>query len=268
MDDNKNPIEIPDNNPESNEKPIMGNASEAKHKKKMKAVKYAYAFAVLLALGGALAAKIATENALGELKVPIESDYVTINEITLPTELPDFEVRQNLDNVPDTREESAEATTEAKTEPSTEAETVSPYATPFKDTFFSPTGGKVINNFENSKPVYNEVLGEWRTHPGADYKASEGGSVTAVSYGTVQNIYEDALYGTVVEIDHGNSVFVRYCGLNKETLEIKAGDTVEAQQVLGFLGEIPCESKETPHLHLEVVYEEKLINPIQLIVDN
>ncbi len=268
MDDNKNPIEIPDNNPESNEKPIMGSVGDTKHKKKMKAVKYAYAFAVLLALGGALAAKIATENALGELNVPIESDYVTINEITVPTEEPDFEVRQNLDNVPDTREESTKETTETKTEPSTVMETTSPYATPFKDTFFSPTGGKVINNFENSKPVYNEVLGEWRTHPGADYKASEGGTVTAIAYGTVQNIYEDALYGTVIEIDHGNSVFARYCGLNKDTIEVKAGDTVKAQQALGFLGEIAGEDKETPHLHLEVVYEEKLINPAQLIIDS
>ncbi len=267
MDNNKNPIEIPDNNPESNEKPIMGTASNSKHKKKMKAVKYAYAFAVLLALGGALAAKIATENALGELKVPIESDYVTIDEITVPTQEPDFEVRQNLNNVPDTREEQTEKSTEKKTDPSTVTETTSPFAVPFKDNFFSPTGGKVINKFENSKPIYNEALGEWRTHPGTDYKASEGGTVSAIAYGTVQNIYDDALYGTVIEIDHGNSVFVRYCGFNKDTLEVKKGDTVKSQQALGFLGEIPGESKEIPHLHLEVIYEGKLIDPTELMVN-
>ncbi len=266
MDDkNGNPLEIPDNKPESNEKPIRAvNNKEEKRQKQMKAVKIAYAFAILLAVGGAFVAKIATENAMGELNVPLESDYITFNPTYTPTEEPDFEVRQNLQDVPDTREnEITEKETVKETEPSTEETT--PYAVPFKDSFHSPTGGKVVNKFENSKPIYNETLGEWRTHPAADYKGAEGANVTAIAYGIVENIYDDALYGTVIEIDHGNSLFVRYCGLNKDTIEVKKGDSVKAQQTLGFLGTVPAESKMQSHLHLEVIYDGKLIDPENLI---
>ncbi len=273
MDDNqKKPLEIPDNNPQSSEKPIMGkNDRETKQQKRMTAVKLAYAFALLIAIGGALAAKIATENAIGELKIPIESDYITLNPTIPTTDSPDFEVRQNLENVPDTRNETAEYTTTTETPETTsktettDSESTSPYAIPFKDKFHSPTGGKVINKFENSKPIYNETLGEWRTHPGADYKSTEGEAIVAIAYGKVQNIYDDALYGTVIEIDHGNNIFARYCGLNKDTLEVKTGDSVKGKQPLGFLGSVPGESTLSPHLHLEVVYEEKLVDPEGLI---
>ena len=129
MDDKKNPLEIPDNNPPKEQKPIMSREKreELKRKKQMKVVKIAYAFAILLAVGGALTAKVATEKALGNLNTPIESDYVTI----IPTDAPeetDFEVRQNLQDVPDTREEAETETTAA---PST-TEEASPYATPYK----------------------------------------------------------------------------------------------------------------------------------------
>ena len=144
--DKKNPLEIPDGNPPSEQKPIMSREKreEIKRKKQMKVVKIAYAFAILLAVGGALTAKVATEKALGNLNTPIESDYVTI----IPTEAPDetdFEVRQNLQNVPDTRDESE---TETTTAPTT-SQTTSPFATPYKDYFALPLDTKIIK--ENTK---------------------------------------------------------------------------------------------------------------------
>ena len=68
--------EIPDNKPESKEQPIMnkGTFGDARRKKQMKVVKFAYAFAILLALGGMLTAKIATEKALGNLRIKLAEE--------------------------------------------------------------------------------------------------------------------------------------------------------------------------------------------------
>ena len=112
--------------------------------------------------------------------------------------------------------------------------------------------------------MYNETLGEWRTHPAVDFKGAEGSQVKAISHGVVNNIYDDPMYGTIIEIDHGNKVTARYCGFNKETLEVEKGDTVKEGQLLGYLGVIPCE-KEQSHLHFEILYQGKRVDPLELM---
>lgn len=267
-DNDKNPLEIPENTPSGQPKPIRA----AKNDKTMKKVKYAYAFALLLALGTALIAKISTEKALGNL-APIESDYVTITtekvtskDAEFLTEEPDFEVRQNLEDVPDTREETEEIT-EENTEEQTKEETSknSKYATPYKDYYSLPLGTDILKDYSPEVPSYSATMGDWRTHSGIDFKAAEGEQVKAISYGTVTNIYEDALWGTVVVIDHGNGVIAKYCGFNKETLEIKKGSEVESGSLLGYLGTIPCEKSELSHLHFEIIYNGKNVEPLELM---
>lgn len=268
-DKDKNPLEIPENTPSGEPKPIRS----GKNDKTMKKVKYAYAFALLLALGTALIAKISTEKALGNL-APIESDYVTVtteksttkDSAFLTTE-PDFEVRQNLEDVPDTRGEIAEleATTEKHTEEAKATTEKSKYATPYQDYYSLPLGTDILKDYSPDKPTYNATMGDWRTHSGIDFKAAEGEQVKAISYGTVTSIYDDALWGTVVEIDHGNGVIAKYCGINKDTLEIKKGSTVESGSLLGYLGTIPCEKSELSHLHFEIVYNGKNVEPLELM---
>lgn len=267
-DNDKNPLEIPENTPSGQPKPIRA----AKNDKTMKKVKYAYTFALLLALGTALIAKISTENALGNL-APIESDYVTIttekatskDSAFLTTE-PDFEVRQNLTNVPDTRGETEE-TTENETEEETKEEAAknSKYATPYQDYYSLPLGTDILKDYSPDKPTYSATMGDWRTHSGIDFKAAEGEQVKAISYGTVTNIYDDTLWGTVVTIDHGNGVIAKYCGFNKDTLEIKKGTEVESGSLLGYLGTIPCEKSELSHLHFEISYNGENVEPLELM---
>ena len=66
-DEQKNPMEIPSNEPESETQPIRASDSNrtneaTKHRQRMRGVKIAYAVALLFAVDGALTAKIATEN--------------------------------------------------------------------------------------------------------------------------------------------------------------------------------------------------------------
>ena len=172
-DNDKNPLEIPENTPSGQPKPIRSSRND----KTMKKVKYAYAFALLLALGTALIAKISTENALGNL-APIESDYVTITtekstskDSEFLTTEPDFEVRQNLENVPDTREETEENTEEQTKEETTQS---SKYAIPYQDYYSLPLGTDILKDYSPDKPTYSATMGDWRTHSGIDFNACNG----------------------------------------------------------------------------------------------
>lgn len=266
MDENKK--EIPENEPAGEEKPIKSsNFYNEKQKKNMKRVKYAYAFAMVIALGTVLFAKIATEKALGNI-APIESEYAitTTEKISIKDEqnlIDDYEVHENLTNVPDTREETkAETKSETTKEPTTEK---SPYAVPYKDYYTLPLGSEILRDYSGDAPKYNATLGDWRTHNGIDFKGTDGEPVKAVAYGVIKNIYEDTLLGTVVEIDHGNGMLARYCGFNKDTLEIKKGNKVESGGLLGYLGTVPFEKDDLPHLHFEVIYNGKNVEPMEVL---
>lgn len=273
MDDKKDygkkedlPLEIPDNSPAGGEKPIQA------RKRDTGKIKIAYAFALILAVGAAFAAKIATENSLGNIG-PIESDYVTENQnITQYSEIfitepeIDFEVRNNLTDVPDTREYTEPTAPQTTQAPQTEGETKSSkYAQPYKDYFTLPVGTKILREYSPDTLQYNSTMGDWRTHNGIDFQGADGDQVKSVAYGKVKNIYEDILLGTVIEIDHGNEVVAKYCGINKDTVQVKKGATVEEGTLIGFLGTVPCEKSDISHLHFEITYKGENVDPLELM---
>lgn len=239
---------------------------------KMNGIKIAYAIAVFLALGGALSARLTANNALNDVKATFPEDNYTLPNETLrltenmQTEEPDFEVRQNLTDVPDTRANTETEPSEANktTEQPTEDAT-SPYAEPFTQSFILPLGTDISKNYSPTAPIYNSTMGDWRTHTGIDFSGDSGAQIKAVAYGTVTKIYDDALYGTVIEIDHGNEVIAKYCGINKDTLEVKAKDTVKAGALIGYLGEVPCEKDDISHLHFEIIYKGSIANPLEIM---
>ncbi len=128
--------------------------------------------------------------------------------------------------------------------------------------FVFPASNRVIAFFSDS-PVFSETLGEWGTHNGVDFEAKVGSAVKAPAGGTVKAIYSDGLWGDTVEIDHGGKVFSRCRGVKVQ--ELKAGDTVKAGDVIGTVSEIPAEIAEVPHLHLEVLANDKYVDPLLLI---
>ncbi len=272
---NNNPSpEIPSNSPPSEAEPIRARAhhdkpdESKKHRQRMNGVKIAYAFALLLAFGGALVAKLATENAVGNLKTPIESDYVTLSPTIVPTvpptepNEPDYQVRHNVTNVPDTREETTKEETQTTTEPQT---TQSEFAVPYKDYYTLPLGTDILKDYNPTTPSYNATMGDWRTHGGVDFKGPDGSQVKSIASGKVTDISDDPMYGTVITVDHGNEVIAKYCGLNKDVTEVKEGDKVKSGQLLGYLGEIPCEKSDVSHLHFEIYYKGENVDPLALM---
>lgn len=132
---------------------------------------------------------------------------------------------------------------------------------PYSGNFILPMGTQIIKDYSNGEMVKNETMGDWRVHNGVDFGGSAGNTVSAVADGTVIKVYSDSFWGTVAEVDHGNGMTVRYCGLKEsgcapQGTELRQGDKV------GTLGHIPVETADGEHLHLEVMIDGKYVDPL------
>lgn len=132
---------------------------------------------------------------------------------------------------------------------------------PYKSFFAYPLGEVVNKDFSSGNLVYSITMGDYRSHNGTDFDGKDSDDVKAINSGLVLSVTKDEMWGTVVEIDHGNKMIVKYCGL-KETALI-AGTTVAQNDVLGKIGAIPIEAADGTHLHLEIKIDGKLVNPIE-----
>lgn len=186
----------------------------------------------------------------------------TVNE---PTTVVDTTAVQRSVTIEDT---TAAPTTAAQTEPATEATTentsmpLTDTNTPYKSFYKYPAGEAVLNGY-SEELVYNKTMKDYRSHNAVDFKAEAGSEVLAVNDGIVLDVYNDALYGIVVEIDHGGKLVAKYCGL--ESAGVSAGDNVAIGAVIGTIDKVPCEGAEESHLHLEIKLEGKSVNPLDVM---
>ena len=130
--------------------------------------------------------------------------------------------------------------------------------------FINPLLGTLIKDFSDTELQYSMTYRDMRLHTGVDIAADKGAPVMAAGSGTVTDVYTDALLGTVVEIDHGNKITAKYCGLNA-TPTVKKGDKVDSSTQIGAVDTVPCESVEQHHLHLEFFLNGKAVSPLKYI---
>lgn len=187
----------------------------------------------LLAIGGVMAF------GLGEAEVQQD-----------PVETP---VEQIVTNQPDDR--TTTTTTTAGTTATTEAEEPS-------GLYVLPLTNTVQKAFSVQEPQYSDTMGDWRLHTGTDFAGEEGQTVKAIAAGTVEAVETDPLWGDVIVIDHGVGVKSRYCGV---TSSVKVGDAVDICEEIGKLAEVPCESVQSPHLHLEILVDGQPVDPVAAI---
>ena len=126
--------------------------------------------------------------------------------------------------------------------------------------FVKPVAGQIVQGFRGEELVYNATLGDWRTHNGVDMSCAADAAVKSAVAGKVVNMYEDGLWGQVVEVDAGETVW-RYTGLDKTTLKVNTGDELEAGQMIGKIGETMAETGAETHLHLEVLKGGNYVDP-------
>lgn len=121
-----------------------------------------------------------------------------------------------------------------------------------------PVPGQMLAAFSGDELVYNETLGDWRTHNGVDLAAEAGEPVKAAALGQVSAVYQDAVWGWTVEVSDGSRVY-RYQGL--ETPAVQTDEEVHAGDVLGTVGRVPAEAKLPSHLHFEIRQDGSCIDP-------
>lgn len=170
------------------------------------------------------------KNVMATLPVPaVTAQPVPARETVIPTVM-----------LPES-ERSAAAEEEAKE--AEEEETVLPLY------FIWPVSGMLERGYDSQTLSYDATMADWRSHRGWDIAAGLGGHVLAAADGTVGAIYEDPLYGTTVEIEHGEGVVSVYANLAAEPT-VSVGQTVQVGDVIGAVGESAlCEVGEGFHLH-------------------
>lgn len=135
---------------------------------------------------------------------------------------------------------------------------------PYSGSFALPMGTDIIKDFSDGEMVQSKTMGDWRVHNGVDFGGSAGNEVVAVSSGKITKVYDDSFWGTVVEIDHGNGMTVRYCGLKSGSC-LTEGSEVEKYDKIGSLGHIPVEISDEDHLHLEVLIDGEYVDPLKAL---
>lgn len=115
-----------------------------------------------------------------------------------------------------------------------------------------PLDGVVSQSYSMDKLAYNTTTRDWRTHAGMDIAAPAGSEVRAAAAGKVLNVYEDALLGQTVTIQHAGGFVTHYSNLAPE-VPVFVGDAVKAGQTIGTVGRTALlEIGSDSHLHFAV----------------
>lgn len=130
--------------------------------------------------------------------------------------------------------------------------------------FSLPLGTDIGRDFSHGEMVFNSTLGDWRVHKGVDFQGAIGDTVKAVAAGTVKKVYDDHLWGTVMEIDHGGGILARYCGLGRGST-LAVGTDVKMNDTIGNLGVVPIEKDDIDHLHFEIYVNGALKDPLEIL---
>jgi murein DD-endopeptidase MepM/ murein hydrolase activator NlpD len=100
-------------------------------------------------------------------------------------------------------------------------------------------------------------------HNGQDIATQYGNRIQAPANGIVLIAEYQDYYGNLLVIDHGFGFTTRYGHM--ASFAVKEGDRVKRFQTIGYVGNTGRSS--APHLHYEVRYLGKPLNPMNFIID-
>lgn len=118
---------------------------------------------------------------------------------------------------------------------------------------------KVSSSFgERYHPIYKKV----KLHKGVDLAAAVGTPVKSASDGTVEYIGNRGGYGKYMRIKHNKHYSTAYAHLSKFPNNLKVGSKVKTGEIIAYSGKTG--QVTGPHLHYEVLYKNKQINPMKV----
>ena len=129
----------------------------------------------------------------------------------------------------------------------------------------SPLDGTTVTVFSMTELMYDETMGDWRTHNGLDIRADEGDAVKTAANGTVLEVVNDELMGTTVIIEHAGGYTTHYSSL-QEAPPVGKGQEVYAGDIIGYVGATAAaESTMGAHLHFSVYKDGAIVDPAEYV---
>lgn len=208
-------------------------------------------------------------NMLRDLDIPTTLEQVEKNQTNVsdprkydedeePTDDAEYPAEENT-TVKEFQQSTTAVTTQKVTETTTQEET-EPAQVFSNDSYVYPLTGDIDRAFSMS-PVYDETMEDWRIHKGTDFACEPGTEVTSIGNGKVVKVIADPSWGYCIEVDYGDFI-ARYCGMEQGTTVI-IDDVVSKGDIIGKVGNIPCESKQESHLHFEIVRGGAWVDPVK-----
>ena len=129
--------------------------------------------------------------------------------------------------------------------------------------FDLPLKNAVISKqYTDNSLLYDNTTKLWCTHQGLDFACDEGTQILSVYSGTIEKVENSMMNGTTVYLKVSDELTVVYKGL-ASNLAVKEGDKIEKGQVIGTITSFLSEKADGIHLHLELLKNNKLIDPTE-----
>ena len=126
--------------------------------------------------------------------------------------------------------------------------------------FTQLSNSKVEANFADERTyLYNKESVDTAYHVGYDLSVTRNYPVEAANSGTVAFTGDLGIYGNTVILDHGLGLYTLYSHLN--SIDVKAGDAIQAKQVIGKTGETGLAAGD--HLHYGVYLHGVPVLPVE-----
>ena len=120
-------------------------------------------------------------------------------------------------------------------------------------------GARISSNFGMRK---HPISGFNKMHKGVDFAAPTGTPVYAGGNGVIEYVGRNGGYGKYIRIRHNNGYKTAYAHLSNYKKGISKGVRVNQGDVIGYVGNTG--NSTGPHLHYEIIYQNKHINPLKL----
>jgi murein DD-endopeptidase MepM/ murein hydrolase activator NlpD len=105
---------------------------------------------------------------------------------------------------------------------------------------------------------YHPILKVRRMHWGIDITATSGTPIYATADGKISFNGRKGGYGKTCMIDHGYGYQTLYGHM--KTITVRRGQEVKRGEIIGYVGSTGL--SQSPHVHYEVIYNEKKVNPV------
>jgi len=126
--------------------------------------------------------------------------------------------------------------------------------------------GKLLRMASGYGMRMHPILKIRKMHEGMDFSAKRGTPIFASGNGKIVRANRSSTYGNVIYIDHGYGYETRYAHMNKFAPKIRKGKKVKRGDLIGYVGNTG--RSVAPHLHYEVLYKSKHVNPIDFYFGN